>query len=481
MNQRRGRFYLTRWLAVGIVLAAAQLACSLTGAASTSAAPTQKAATTEAAGGITSTPAEATQASGAEPTATQQKAAGGGGGGEFACFGTAEHGVTCLTGNGWKTYTTGNSFLKSNGVDDMTACPDGKIYAVTSTELGVFDGETWQTIFVEGFGGGAQYVACGPDGSVWVGYYKGLGRYQNGDWKNFTSDQYASGEFSGLINGLGVTPDGKVWVANSDSISAYDGTSWKEYKQGAGFDDRVDFTNLAVDSKNRVWATSENFLYMYANGQWKKIEMQHYYQVNSLAVDPQDRLWINTDGLGAVIFDGTNWSGLSYKTGEIHSNGVWASAFDSSGRTWLGLAYGIDILVGGTWTHFRMDNADLADNQIKNLAVVGNGPALPAPMTKKLGSIAGHLSKAGAPVPNAQMELCVEMGLTYTGETPCSGQPFMKKITTAADGKFSVADLPVGFYVLTLKMDDGSWVQLGRVLVQEGQATDVGELKVSVS
>jgi hypothetical protein len=145
------------------------------------------------------------------------------------------------------------------------------------------------------------------------------------------------------------------------------------------------------------------------------------------------------------------------------------------------LAYGIDILKDGTWTHFRMDNADLADNQIKNLAVVGAGPALPAPMTKKPGSIAGLLSKAGAPVPNAQMELCVEMGLTYTGETPCSGQPFMKKTTTAADGKFSVADLPVGFYVLTLKIDDGSWVQLGRVLVQEGQVTDVGELKVSAS
>lgn len=484
MNERRGRFYLTRWLSVGIVLAAAQLACSLTGAASTSAAPTQKAATTEAAAGNTSTPAEATQASGAEPTATQQKAAGGGGGG-FACFGSAVHGVTCLTDSGWKTYSE-DAGLDTNGVLDMAVCPDGKIYAATSNGLDVFDGQSWTSLTIEG-AYNSDYVACAADGSVWVSYFQGISRYKDGAWQKFDYTLYDTGEISGVVYGLDVAPDGTVWEINANSISSYDGKTWKEYKQGKGFDGKVFFDKLTVDAKGRPWATDYENLYVFDGGTWKTIALAEYLIVESLAADPQGRIWVNTADEGVKIYADGDWSELNYANGDIHSHTVRAAVFDGSGRTWLAESYGIEIQSGGSWTTFRMDNADLADNEFQTLAVSAKGPVLPGPMTKQTGSIAGSITRDGKPMANAKMEFCVEkIILSYSGSTPCANQPFLKGTTTGADGKFSIADLPPGYYVLTLQVGE-KWAQLGfmggsdRVLVKEGKQTDVGELTVTSS
>ncbi len=82
------------------------------------------------------------------------------------------------------------------------------------------------------------------------------------------------------------------------------------------------------------------------------------------------------------------------------------------------------------------------------------------------------------------MEFCVEaIVLSFSGNTPCSDQPFKKETSTDANGKFSITDLPAGYYVLTFQVGE-QWVQLSfmggssRVLVQEGKETDVGELQV---
>lgn len=209
--------------------------------------------------------------------------------------------------------------------------------------------------------------------------------------------------------------------------------------------------------------------------------MGDVWTINSLTVDPQDRVWVNTSISGVRIYDGSKWTGYSFPKGQIHSNGVYMAEFDKSGRTWLAMAYGIDVLVNGTWTHFRMDNADLVDNEFAAVAVVGDGPPLPAAMTKKTGSIAGQVTRGGSPLANAEMEFCVEaIGGIYFGDTPCSDQPLVKQVTADADGKFSVADLPVGYYILTIKLDD-KWSSMGaygsdRILVEEGKETDLGEV-----
>lgn len=412
--------------------------------------------------------------------------AGGGGsptvaaGSGFACFGTSLHGVTCLTDAGWKIYTADNSEMPYDAVSELAACSDGKIYIATWSGMASFDGNNWSEIVKEGLHT-VDYVTCGLDGSVWFGYYGGVSRYTNGEWKDFAPEAYASGEYGELTTGVEVAPDGTVWVATANAVSKYDGASWTEYKEGSGFDEYVSIEALVVDSNGRAWAASSSDLYLFENDKLTKIEFEKFLSVRSLAVDPQDRVWVNSDE-GAFIYDGSDWQVLSYATGEIHSNCVEVAAFDAAGRTWLGMRYGIDILIGETWTHYRMDNADLVDNEIKSLAVVGEGPALPEPLKKETGSLIGRVTRDGAALANAPIELCVEMiAIFFAGATPCSDQPFTAGTETDADGKFSIPNLPEGYYVVTIKTGDG-WIQLGtlaseRVLVTAGQETDLGEMK----
>ncbi|MFN2136337.1 MAG: carboxypeptidase-like regulatory domain-containing protein, partial [Candidatus Promineifilaceae bacterium] len=85
------------------------------------------------------------------------------------------------------------------------------------------------------------------------------------------------------------------------------------------------------------------------------------------------------------------------------------------------------------------------------------------------------------------VELCVEQLSSYfTGDTPCSDQPFVRSSTTGANGAFFFDDLPPGFYVLTVETADG-WAQLTndlglgseRVPVNAGVDTGLGELTVT--
>jgi hypothetical protein len=484
MDTHTSKRFLAGPVAALVILAAAQLACGIE--ISGGITPPSIKISTAAPGELTpkavDTPEAAVQTPQTEPT---KGSSGGGESGGFACFGTVFNGVTCLTAAGWKTYTSKNANLIDDSIQDMNACPDGKIYAGTSNELAIFDGKQWASIGVNDKKyDGAQFVACGIDGSIWVGYYQGVAQYKDGVWKSYASTEYDTGEFSGLINGLEVAPDGTVWVATSSSVASFDGKAWTEYRQGKGFEDEISPEGLAVDSKSRVWAVDFNNAYRFENGAWRTYAMdESIYYSNTVTVDPLDRLWINTGDQGVVIFDGSKWDGLSFPGGEIHSNGVHMAAFDSTGRAWLALNYGIDVIQEKTVTHFRMDNADLAENEIKTVAVAGGGPALPAPLTKAPGSLIGSVTRGGKAVADADLEICVEtLAVSYSGETPCSDQPFFKRAKTDAEGKFAFKDLPVGYYVLVIKMDDG-WTMLGdltshRIFVEEGKATDLGELKL---
>ena len=88
-------------------------------------------------------------------------------------------------------------------------------------------------------------------------------------------------------------------------------------------------------------------------------------------------------------------------------------------------------------------------------------------------------------MPDTRLEFCVEMiPVSYAGDAPCGRQPFRKGTETNAAGKFSVIDLPVGYYVITIEVDD-VWTVFGvmvssRVLVEEGRKTDIGEIQVEV-
>jgi hypothetical protein len=426
-------------------------------------------------------PGSAAELAGREDTVAPR--AGGAAGG-FACFGTKAKGATCLSADGWKTYTSENSGLTATGFRDMKACPDGRIYAATFRDMAVFNGSSWESIPVanEKYYG-ADFIACAPDGSVWTGSSLGIGRYAQGEWTTFPVDAYDTGEFPGLIYGLAAAPDGTVWTVTARSVASYNGKTWTIYKEGDGFENEISPNGLAVDSRNRAWVLEYDTLYIFDAGVWSSRPASGSFFPNSMVFDPRDRLWINTGADGVKIAAGSNWDGLSLADGEIDGNGVFMAAFDQSGRAWLAMAYGVDVISNTGRRHYRMDNSGLADNEIVAVAVVGDGPPFPEEKDTSTGSIRGRIFYGGKVLADAEIELCVEsLHLAFAGGNPCGSQPYHRHLVSDAEGGFSAAEMRAGYYYLTVNVF-GKWIALDgagtrRILIEEERETDLGDVEM---
>jgi hypothetical protein len=135
-----------------------------------------------------------------------------------------------------------------------------------------------------------------------------------------------------------------------------------------------------------------------------------------------------------------------------------------------------------------MSNSGLGDNNIEFVLVTNDGPALPAIEEKAVGSLTGKLEKAdGTPLADVRVEICVEtLASTFSGDTPCSDQPFFLSTKTGADGTFLIENVPAGYYVIVAETSTDNWAQLTdqygisseRTLIQPGEKHDIETLKL---
>ena len=183
---------------------------------------------------------------------------------------------------------------------------------------------------------------------------------------------------------------------------------------------------------------------------------------------------------GVAAFDGGAWITHNLGSNSLTTDRVNTLATDSLGRVWVATTYGLSVFDGSQWQKYKMDNFDLIDNGIAFVAVERDGPPLPPPVEKEKGSIIGIF-----PVPGARMEICVQpVAEPFSGETPCSGQPFTLSIRSEANGDFVFENVPPGYYYLFADTGD-SWADLNngfgseQILVEPGEPYDLGLLEIT--
>jgi len=68
------------------------------------------------------------------------------------------------------------------------------------------------------------------DGTLWVGTYFGLSRYQGRRWRSWYADESGlSGDFINFVKADG----DRVWVASDAGVSRFDGAVWHTWRRGA--------------------------------------------------------------------------------------------------------------------------------------------------------------------------------------------------------------------------------------------------------
>ena len=426
------------------------------------------------------TPTEAPPRPEVEPATVASQGAG------ILCAGSG-NGLSCLNENGWQIYTNENSGLPNNYLYAGAVCPDGQIAVAHISGVALFDGATFQPIPELDNSASPDGIACDTDGGIWVAHFQGVSHYANGQWTTYGPENLASGESANeLVYDVEVAPDGKVWVVTSRSVASFENDTWTVFQEGQGFSESRFFNALTLDAKGRPWAGHSNGVDVFENGVWQSFELTDYNTPETIGIDSKGQAWLGTLSAGAYLFDGNTWTQHDRASERLMSNHVTSISADSGGRVWLGTTYGLTVFDGTNWQTFLMSNSGLGDNDIEFVIVTKDGPALPALEEKDKASLTGTIQKAdGTPLADARVEICVEtLASTFSGDTPCSEQPFSLSTTTDANGAFLIENVPAGYYVIVAKTGDGSWAQLTdqfgitseRSLIQAGEAHNIGTL-----
>ena len=402
------------------------------------------------------------------------------------CVGSGT-GLSCLNEKGWQVYTDENSDLPNSYLYAGAVCPDGKIAIAHISGVVLFDGSTFKQIAEMPNSSSPEGIACEADGSIWVAHFQGVSRYSNGQWTTHGSEKLASGESANeLVYDVKVAPDGKVWVVTSRSVALFEHDAWTIFQEGQGFTGSRFFNALARDAKGRPWAAHSSGVDVFENGAWRSMEKSDSSSPESLAVDSKGQIWVGTLSDGVYEFAGSSWAQHDRASENVLSNYVTSISTDSGGRVWLGTSYGLTVFDGSTWQTFLMKNSGIADNNIAFVVSTKDGPGLPPFEEKANGSLTGKLEKAdGTPLADATVQICVEtLASTFTGDTPCSDQPFFLSTKTDANGVFLIENVPAGYYVIVADTGGGNWAQLTdqygisseRTLIQAGESHDIQTL-----
>lgn len=414
-----------------------------------------------------------------EPAISTSKGAG------ILCAGSST-GLSCLDENGWQVYTDENSDLPTNYLYAGAVCPDGQIAIAHISGATLFDGGTFTLIPEMDSASSPEGIACDANGGIWVAHFQGVSRYADGQWMTYGAENLASGESANeLVYDVEVAPDGKVWVVTSRSVAMFENDIWTVFQEGQGFSGSRFFNALTMDASGRPWAAHSEGVDVFENGAWQSFGKTDYNTPESLAVDSKGQVWFGTISDGAYLFDSNVWTHHDRASEDLLSNHVASISADSGGRVWLGTSYGLTVFDGANWQTFLMSNSGLADNDIEFVILTNDGPTLPALEEKANGSLMGKLEDAnGNPVADVRVEICVEtLTDTFTGDTPCSDQPFFLSTQTDADGAFLIENVPAGYYVIVAETPTG-WAQLidqfgiisERTLIQAGEQYDIETL-----
>jgi len=310
--------------------------------------------------------------------------------------------------------------VDARGTDIVVAFSDGGGKAMRIAHLA---GSAWKTEPADVDIGNVTAVALGANDELWIAGYTGAAVRRGGSWTKYECPDRASCVDSGLAK-----------IGDEMFVQAKDGNVWRD------FEVKGDKLVLRVNGPAATWTSSGHG----RNGS----------QLSVRSGDP--RIEVRHE---ASMPEGVS---LPFRAGYS------AATFDASGRAWLVGDRGLAIVdaKAGTTTRYPQRAFGLVANRIESFAVVGGGPAAPAPVEPRMAKTVTASMRINRKVGNEGSEVRVCPNAVRTID-PC-GTSKPSFVAPMHDGKITLSSVPEGEYDIAFKatLTDGKvqWVTLSGAL-----------------
>jgi hypothetical protein len=416
------------------------------------------------------------------------------------CVAHYYYALSCVDSSGWHVYENEydeTTHPTSTIPNKVFGCPDGRIYLVGDTIYRV-EGETLTDI-----GGYVDLgtLACGRGNEIWVSDFSEVKRFDGSAWISYPMEEYINNSDGSPsdIYFLGVAPNGNVWVTTDNAIATFDGSEWKTLTLLGNYyfmQSGLGRQGLTIDSSGVVWVVAypetccvDSQLLRFDGVEWSAFPRpsdDYYDEMNIIAADHENRIWVSTHGnkIFTLNPETKEWD-FRFDVSQLglgigNESAINDMKFDGQGRLWVTTNYGLGIYDGVTWTTYHVRTANLYTNNSTGLSISGEGPKLPAPEVKLPGSVRGRVvSQTQSPFTDALVEICETDFLT----TRCTDQIYHAFEKVNEDGSFSFSNVPVGTYVLYLKISNERYRlemvgtrHLYICTVKEGEETQLGDI-----
>ncbi len=262
---------------------------------------------------------------------------------EVLWAGSYKGGLSKFDNTKWISYNTDNSGITDNDIWAITVDGSNNKWLATLGRfsnhghgLVKYDEEHWTSYHVNNSdipNNDLFSVLADSSGNIWMGTYGGLSRFDGKNWTNYT--------ILSFVHSMAIDNNGVIWFGTVLGLASYDGTSWEIYRESNSGLSHNDIESIAIDSDNNIWiGTYGEGLVIFDGTNWT-----HYHEYNSIlpdnyvlsiAIEPNDTKWIGTYGGGMVKIEDTNWTLYNSDNSGLMCNIVQAIVVDKNGSKWIG-------------------------------------------------------------------------------------------------------------------------------------------------
>ncbi len=303
-------------------------------------------------------------------------------------FGTRSYGTAGYDGSTWDYLETANephtNYFTSIEYGDVGTSDVCLYFGTDHSGIALFDGSTWSCYTSENSGlidNNINDVHI-ADNVLWAGsQFMGVWKYDGTTWTNYNTGN--SDLLGDIILSVSSDSQGDLWFGTSGwsgpggqdgALSRFDGSTWTNYYlNNSGLIDD-DGLQVFVDNADTVWIGTEEGISKFYGSTWTDYHTGNSglieNHVQAIAFDELSGKWIATMG-GVSHFSGGTWT--SYTTADgLPNNHATDICVSDSGIVWVSTIDGIASFEDGVgWTSCTQTEG-LADNEV-NAVGMGNG------------------------------------------------------------------------------------------------------------